>query len=77
MKKSTLRKDNKIEDNIIKDKRNIFRLKKIHDTTMKDIRNLLRLIDSHLTMVDVTDAGYTHRKRVCKDFKIKKNSRIS
>ena len=64
MKRSTLPKDNKIEDNIIKDVRN--------DTTMKDIKNLFRLIYSHLTMVDVTDAGYTHRKRVCKDFKIKK-----
>ena len=27
---------------------------------------------SHLTMEDITDADYTHTKRVCKDFEIKK-----
>ena len=26
---------------------------------------------SHLNMEDITDAGYTQAKRVCKDFKIK------
>ena len=26
---------------------------------------------SHLNMEDITDADYTHTKRVCKDFKIK------
>ena len=26
---------------------------------------------SHLNMEDVTDADYTHAKRVCKDFEIK------
>ena len=25
----------------------------------------------HLNMKDITDAGYAHAKRVCKDFKIK------
>ena len=28
---------------------------------------------SHLNMEDVTKADYTHAKRVCKDFEIKKN----
>ena len=28
-------------------------------------------IFSHLNMKDITDAGYIHTKRVCKDFKIK------
>ena len=27
---------------------------------------------SHLNMEDITDADYTHEKRICKDFKIKK-----
>ena len=27
---------------------------------------------SHLNMKDITDADYTHAKRVCKDFKIAK-----
>ena len=27
---------------------------------------------SQLTMEDITKADYTHRKRVCKDFEIKK-----
>ena len=45
MKSSRYEKDKKIEDNIIKDVRNLFRLKKeIDDTTVKDIRNLFRLI---------------------------------
>ena len=26
---------------------------------------------SHLNLEDITDAGYTHPKRVCKDFEIK------
>ena len=26
---------------------------------------------SHLNMEDITDAGYTHAKRVCKDFEVK------
>ena len=39
-----LKKIKKIEDNIIKNVRNHFRLKKeIDDTTVKDIRNLFRL----------------------------------
>ena len=34
----------KIEDNIIKDVRNLFKLRKeIDDTTVKDLRNLFRL----------------------------------
>ena len=32
---------------------------------------------SHLNMEDITDANYTHAKRVCKDFEIKKIRRIS
>ena len=31
---------------------------------------------SHLYMKDITDADYTHAKRVCKDFEIKKVTRI-
>ena len=32
---------------------------------------------SHLNMEDITDGGYAHAKRVCKDFEIKKFRRIS
>ena len=32
---------------------------------------------SNLNMEDITDADYTHGKRVCKDFEIKKVRRIS
>ena len=43
----------KIEKNIIKDVRNIFRLKKwIDDTTIKDIRNLFRLKKEKETIKD-------------------------
>ena len=28
---------------------------------------------SHLNMVDITDTNYTHAKRVCQDFEIKKS----
>ena len=28
---------------------------------------------SHLNMVDISDTDYSHTKRVCKEFKIKKN----
>ena len=39
-----LKKTKKLEDNIIKDVKNIFRLKKEIDyTTIKDVRNLFRL----------------------------------
>ena len=31
---------------------------------------------SHLYMEDITDAGYPHAKRVCKEFEIKKFRRI-
>ena len=30
---------------------------------------------SHLNMDDITDPDYTHEKRVCKDFKIKKKKK--
>ena len=44
MKRSRLGEDENIEDNIIKDVRNLFRLKKTkkktNKTTIKDIRNL-------------------------------------
>ena len=44
MKSSRLKKNKRIEDNIIKDVRNLFRLKKeIDDTTIKVTRNLFRL----------------------------------
>ena len=44
MKSSSLEKYQKIEDKIIKDVRNLFRLKKeIGYTTTKDVRNLFRL----------------------------------
>ena len=44
MKNSRLEKDKKIEDNITKDVRNLFRLKKeTDDSTIKIIRNLFRL----------------------------------
>ena len=31
---------------------------------------------SHLKIENITDADYTHTKRVCKDFEIKKKSRV-
>ena len=45
MKISRHEKDEKIEENIIKDKKNLYRPKKeIYDTTIKDVkRNLFRL----------------------------------
>ena len=44
MKSSRLEKGKNIEDNVIKDAKNIFRLKKeIDDSTIKDLRNLFRL----------------------------------
>ena len=44
MKCSRVEKDKKIEDNIIKDVKNLFRLKnEIGDTTIKDVRNLFQL----------------------------------
>ena len=44
MKISRFEKNKKIEDNIIKNVRNLFRLKrKIDDTTIKDVKNLFRL----------------------------------
>ena len=44
MKSSRLEKCEKVEDNIIKDVRILFRLKReIDDTTVKDLRNLFGL----------------------------------
>ena len=47
MKSSKLVEDKNIEDNIIKDVKNLFRLKKLKqetsDTAIRDIRNLFRL----------------------------------
>ena len=44
MKSSRLKKvKTKIEDNIIKDVTNLFKLKKVNETTIKDVRNLFRL----------------------------------
>ena len=47
MKSSRLGRENNIEKNIIKDVRNLFRLKKLkketNDTAIKVIRNLFRL----------------------------------
>ena len=43
IKRPRLEKDKNIEDNTIKDVRNLFRVKKIDDTRIKDIRNLFRL----------------------------------
>ena len=44
MKSSRLEKGEKVEDNIIKDVRILFRLKReIDDTTIKDLRNLFGL----------------------------------
>ena len=34
-------------------------------------KNLMKHYYSHLNLKNITDAGYTHAKRVCKDFKIK------
>ena len=44
MKSSRFQKYKKMKGNIIKNARNLFRLKKeIYDTTVKDVRNLFRL----------------------------------
>ena len=44
MKSSRLVKDKKIDDNLIKDKKNLFRLKKyIYETIIKDVKNLFKL----------------------------------
>ena len=32
---------------------------------------------TYLSMKDITDVDYAHRKRVCKDFEIKKIRRVS
>ena len=49
MKRSRCEKDKKkIQHNVSKDLRNLFRLKKeIDDTTIKDVRNLFRLKKEH------------------------------
>ena len=42
--KSSRQKDKEIDDNLIKDKKNLFRLKKyIYDTIIKDVKNLFKL----------------------------------
>ena len=44
MKNSRIEKDRKIEDNITKDVRNLFKIvKEIDDSTVNDITNLFRL----------------------------------
>ena len=44
MKSSRLEKDKNVEDNIIKDLKNLFRLKReVDDTTIKDASGFLRL----------------------------------
>ena len=44
MKNSRIEKDRKIEDNITKDVRNLFKkVKEIDDSTVNDITNLFRL----------------------------------
>ena len=44
MKVQDLKKIKKIQDNIIQDEKNLFRLKKeIHDNAIKNLRNLFRL----------------------------------
>ena len=43
MKSSRFEKDKEIEESMIKDVRNLFRLKKIVYTTIKNVRNLFRL----------------------------------
>ena len=43
-------------------------LEKCNDTSLPEKENFY----SHLEdMEDITDADYTHRKRICKDFQIK------
>ena len=56
MKISRHEKDEKIEENIIKDKKNLYRPKKeIYDTAIKDVRNLFRLKKeiNDITMKDI------------------------
>ena len=43
-------------------------LEKFNETTLSGKEDFY----SHLNMEDITDADYTHAKRVCKDFEIKK-----
>ena len=53
MKSSRFEKDGKIEENIIKNIRNIFRQKKeVDDITIKDIRNLSRLKKENTVIKD-------------------------
>ena len=40
---------------------------KFNETSLPKTENFY----SHVNMEDITDAGYVHAKRVCKDFKIK------
>ena len=46
--------------------------KKFNETSLPE-----KGFHSHLIMEDISDTDYTHKKRVCKDFKIKRIRRIS
>ena len=46
--------------------------KKFNETSLPE-----KGFHSHLIMEDIRDTDYTHKKRVCKDFKIKRIRRIS
>ena len=48
-------------------------LEKFNETSLSEKKDFY----SHLNMENITDADYTHTKRVYKDLKIKKFSRIS
>ena len=48
-------------------------LEKFNETLLLEIKDFY----SHLNVEDITDAYYTHAKRVFKDFEIKKLKRIS
>ena len=43
--------------------------KKLNETSLREKEDFY----SHVNMEDITDADYTHAKRVFKDFEIKKN----
>ena len=42
--------------------------KKFHEVLLSEKENFY----SYLNMEDITDADYTHARKVCKDFEIKK-----
>ena len=43
--------------------------KKFNETSSSEKKDFY----SHLKMEDITNADYTHEKRVCEDFKVKKS----